>query len=156
LGNALWVMPGTHKQGRVDIKKLVTENGGSEQLPGAIPLICAPGDVTIVNRQTLHGSFANSSPDLRISITFGFHRRQSVLGQKTALSVQVEGVRYDEARIDRRAAVVQVAIDARRQQFPSERHFVYQPFAGRAQEFRLNDDTFNRVIRDYNLHDLAI
>ena len=124
LGNALWVMPGTHKQGRVDIKKRVTENGGSEQLPGAIPLICAPGDVTIVNRQTLHGSFANSSPDLRISITFGFHRRKSVLGQNTALSVQVEGVRYDEARIDRRSSVVQVAIDARRQQFPSERPFV--------------------------------
>jgi ectoine hydroxylase-related dioxygenase (phytanoyl-CoA dioxygenase family) len=156
LGNALWVMPGTHKQGRVDIKKLVTENGGSEQLPGAIPLICAPGDVTIVNRQTLHGSFANSSPDLRVSITFGFHRRQSVLGQKTALSVQVEGVRYDEARIDRRSAVVQVAIDARRQQFPNERPFVYPPFSGRENDFRFNDDTFNRVIRDYNLHDLAI
>ena len=156
LGNALWVMPGTHKQGRVDIKRLVTENGGSEQLPGAIPLICAPGDVTIVNRQTLHGSFANSSPDLRISITFGFHRRKSVLGQNTALSVQVEGVRYDEARIDRRSSVVQVAIDARRQQFPSERLFVYQPFSCREDDFRFNDDTFNKVIRDYNLHDLAI
>ncbi len=156
VGNALWVMPGTHKQGRADIKKLVTENGGSEQLPGAIPLICAPGDVTIVNRQTLHGSFANSSPDLRISITFGFHRRKSVLGQKTALSVQKEGVYYDEQRIDRRSAVVAVAIDARRQHFPQERPFVYQPFAGRAQAFRFNDDTFNKVIRDYNLHDLAI
>jgi ectoine hydroxylase-related dioxygenase (phytanoyl-CoA dioxygenase family) len=156
LGNALWVVPGTHKQGRVDIKKMVTENGGSEQLPGAIPLICAPGDVTIVNRQTLHGSFANSSPDLRISITFGFHRRKSVLGQKTALSVQKEGVTYDEARIERRSAVVAVAIDARRQHFPQERPFVYQPFAGRAGDFRFNDDTFNQVIRDYNLHDLAI
>jgi ectoine hydroxylase-related dioxygenase (phytanoyl-CoA dioxygenase family) len=156
LGNALWVMPGTHKQGRVDIKKLVTENGGSEQLPGAIPLICAPGDVTIVNRQTLHGSFANSSPDLRISITFGFHRRKSVLGQKTALSVQVEGVRYDDARIDRRSSVIAVAIDARRQHFPHEQPFAYQPFAGREQAFCFNDDTFNKVIRDYNLHDLAI
>ena len=96
-GNALWVVPGTHKQGRVDIKRMVAENGGSEQLPEAIPLICAPGDVTIVNRQTLHGSFANTSPDIRISITFGFHRRKSVLGAKTALSMKVEGVFYDEA-----------------------------------------------------------
>src|SRR4029079_14884057 len=40
--NALWILPGTHKQGRVDIKKLVADNGGSEQLKGAIPLICAP------------------------------------------------------------------------------------------------------------------
>jgi ectoine hydroxylase-related dioxygenase (phytanoyl-CoA dioxygenase family) len=156
LGNALWVMPGTHKLGRADIKKMVADNGGSEQLPGAIPLICAPGDVTIVNRQTLHGSFANSSPDLRISITFGFHRRQSVLGQKTALSVQKEGVTYDAARIERRSAVIAVAIDARRQHFPQERAFVYQPFAGRENDFQFNHDTFNRVIRDYNLHDLAI
>jgi ectoine hydroxylase-related dioxygenase (phytanoyl-CoA dioxygenase family) len=156
LGNALWVMPGTHKQGRVDIKKMVTDNGGSEQLPGAIPLLCAPGDVTIVNRQTLHGSFANSSPDLRVSITFGFHRRKSVLGQKTALSVQKEGVCYGEQRIERRSAVVAVAIDARRQHFPRERPFAYQPFAGRELAFRFNDETFNTVIRDYHLHDLAI
>ncbi len=156
VGNALWVMPGTHKQGRADIKRMVTENGGSEQLPGAIPLICAPGDVTIVNRQTLHGSFANSSPDLRISITFGFHRRKSVLGQKTALSVKVEGVRYDEQRIDKRASVVAVAIDARRQYFPHEQAFVYQPFVGREDAMRFNDDTFNKVICNYNHNDLAI
>ena len=155
VGNALWVMPGTHKLGRVDIKRLVAESG-SEQLRGAVPLICAPGDVTIVNRQTLHGSFANSSPDLRISLTFGFHRRKSVLGQYTALSVKEEGVRYDEQRIDRRAAVVAVAIDAGRQHFPEEQAFVYQPFSGREDSVRLNDDTFNKVIRNYNLHDLAI
>jgi hypothetical protein len=156
IGNALWVIPGTHKQGRIDIKRMVAENGGSEQLPGAIPLICAPGDVTIVNRQTLHGSFANSSPDLRISLTFGFHRRKSVLGQKTALSVKVEGQRYDEQRIDRRSAVVAVAIDARRQYYPHELAFAYQPFAGREAHFRSNAETFDRVIRDYNLYDLAI
>jgi len=35
----------------------------------------------------VHGSFANSSPDLRISLTFDFHRHKSVLGQKAALSI---------------------------------------------------------------------
>jgi len=155
-GNALWVMPGTHKQGRVDIKRLVAENGGSEQLPGAIPLICAPGDVTIVNRQTLHGSFANSSPDLRISITFGFHRRKSVLGAKTALSMKVEGLCYDEQRIADRAGVIAVAIDARRQHYPAEKAFVYKPFTGREHEFRSSPETFDRVIRNYHLKDLAI
>ncbi len=155
-GNALWVMPGTHKKGRADIKKMVADNGGSEQLPGAIPLICAAGDVTIVNRQTLHGSFANSSPDLRISITFGFHRRQSVVGQLTALSVKVPGLRYDDQRIANRSSVVAVAIDARRQHYPQERPFVYQPFTGREDAYRFNDDAFNKVIRDYNLYDLAI
>lgn len=156
VGNALWVIPGTHKKGRADIKGMVAANGGSEQLPGALPLICAPGDVTIVNRQTLHGSFANTSPDLRISITFGFHRRKSVLGAHTALSVREEGVHYDAARIDRRAAVIQVAIDARHQHYPNEKPFRYQPFAGREDEFRFSEQTLNRVIRDYNKFDLAI
>jgi ectoine hydroxylase-related dioxygenase (phytanoyl-CoA dioxygenase family) len=155
-GSALWVMPGTHKQGRVDIKRLVSENGGSDQLPGAMPLICAAGDVTIVNRQTLHGSFANTSPDLRISITFGFHRRKSVLGAKTALSMKIEGVSYDAQRMDERAAVIAVAIDARRQRYPQEKPFNYQPFAGREDAFRLNDETFERVIRNYFTRDLAI
>jgi ectoine hydroxylase-related dioxygenase (phytanoyl-CoA dioxygenase family) len=155
-GNALWVVPGTHKKGRADIKKMVNDNGGSEQLPGALPLICAPGDVTIVNRQTLHGSFANSSPDLRISITFGFHRRKSVLGQHTALTMREEGVYYDEARIEKRASVIPVAIDARRQHYPNEKPFVYQPLAHRAAELRFSDETFGRVIRDYNQYDLAI
>src|SRR4029453_141771 len=142
-GSALWVMPGTHKQGRVDIKRLVAENGGSEQLPGALPLICAAGDVTIVNRQTLHGSFANPSPDLRISITFGFHRRKSVLGAKTALSVKVDGVSYDAQRIDDRAAVIAAAIDARRWRYPIEKPYPYRPFAGREDDFRFNDATFD-------------
>jgi ectoine hydroxylase-related dioxygenase (phytanoyl-CoA dioxygenase family) len=154
--NALWVMPGTHKQGRVDIKRLVAENGGSERLPGAIPLICAPGDVTIVNRQTLHGSFANTSPDMRISITFGFHRRKSVLGSKAALSMQSQGVTYDAQRIFERAAVIAVAIDARRQYYPAEQPFEYQPFADRKRHFAFNTETFEKVIRDYNLKDLAI
>jgi ectoine hydroxylase-related dioxygenase (phytanoyl-CoA dioxygenase family) len=155
-GNALWVVPGTHKQGRVDIKRMVEENGGSEQLPDAIPLVCEPGDVTIVNRQTLHGSFANSSPDLRISITFGFHRRKSVLGQKAALSMAAQGVTYDENRIAARASVIAVAIDARKQRYPHQQAFVYQPFAGREHELRYNDETFEKVIRNYNLNDLAI
>jgi len=155
-GNALWVVPGTHKQGRVDIKRMVEENGGSEQLPGALPLVCAPGDVTIVNRQTLHGSFANSSPDIRISITFGFHRRKSVLGAKAALSMASQNVSYDAARVDRRAAVIAVAIDARRQHYPHEKPFVYQPFAGRENEYRFNEVTFEKIIRDYNNYDLAI
>ena len=91
-GNCLWVVPGTHRLGRIDIKKRVAENGGSDQLPGAMPLVCGAGDVTVVNRQTLHGSFANSSPDLRVSMTYGFHRRASVIGQKAALGVEADDV----------------------------------------------------------------
>jgi hypothetical protein len=154
--NALWVVPGTHKQGRVDIKRMVADNGGSERLRGAIPLICAAGDVTIVNRQTLHGSFANSSPDMRISITYGFHRRSSVLGAKAALHMQASGLTYDAQRIDQRASVIAVAIDARRRFYRDETPFRYQPFDGRANEYEFNPATVERVIRDYNVNDLAI
>ncbi len=156
LGNCLWVVPGSHKLGRIDIKALVAGNGGSEQIPGAVPLTCGAGDVTIVNRQMLHGSFANSSPDLRISLTFGFHRRRSVLGAKAALSMEDSKTVYDEQRIFERSAVIQVAIDARHQARPDERRFAYKPFAGREDEFRHNDETFETVIKDYFVKDLAI
>ncbi len=154
-GNCLWVVPGTHKLGRIDIKRRVADNGGSEQLPGAVPLTCAAGDVTMVNRQMLHGSFANTSEDLRISITFGFHRRTSVLGQSGALSVDTSD-HYDEARIHERAAVIAVAIDARAQHFPQETPFHYQPFDGQEDDYRFGEETFERVIRDYYMKDLAI
>ena len=154
--NCLWVVPGTHKLGRIDIKKRVADNGGDDRLADAVPLICGPGDVTIVNRQCLHGSYANSSPDIRISLTFGFHRRRSVLGQKAALGVADQNAVYDETRVFERSAVIQVAIDARRQKYPLEKPFRYQPFAGRDEEFRFNDLTVQSVIKDYNTKDLAI
>ncbi len=154
-GNCLWVVPGSHKDGHIDIKAMVAANGGSERLPGAVPLICKSGDVTMVNRQALHGSFANTSPDLRVSITFGFHRRSSVLGQKGALSMESDDI-YDEQRIFDRAAVIAVAIDARRQQYRDETSFHYLPFAGLEDGYRLNDETFKKVIWDYNVKDLAI
>ena len=153
--NGLWVVPGTHKAGRVDIKQRVKDNGGSERLPGAVPLVCKAGDVTIVNRQMLHGSFANTSPDLRVSITFGFHRRASVLGQKAALAVESDDV-YDEQRIFERSAVIAVAIDARRKHHPQETSFRYQPFVGKEDDYCLTDETFARVIQNYNIKDLAI
>lgn len=153
--NGLWVMPGTHKEGRADIKGRVAANDGSERLPGALPLVCQPGDVTIVNRQMLHGSFANSSPDIRVSLTFGFHRRKSVLGQKPKLSVEADEI-YDDARIFKRASVITVAIDARHQYYPDETPFAYKPFAGLEDDFRFSTETFERVIKDYNVNDLSI
>ncbi len=153
--NCLWVVPGTHKLGRIDIKAKIRDNDGEDTLSDAIPLVCNPGDVTLVNRQVLHGSFANSSDDLRVSLTFGFHRRDAVIGQRAALAVASERT-MDADRIERRASVIAVAIDARQQRFPQEPRFNYAPFAGREDEFRSNEDTFNRVVHDYNCYDLAI
>ena len=153
--SCLWVVPGTHKEGKIDIAARVAINNGSEKLPDAVPLYCDAGDVTIVNRQALHGSFANTSEDLRISLTFGFHRRRSVLGAAGALS-ESESVRYDEARIAKRSEVVAVAIDARAQFYPDQPRFHYQPMAGQEQDLQFNDANWQRVIKDYNLNDLSI
>jgi hypothetical protein len=153
--NSLWVVPGTHKLGRIDIKERVRQNGGSEQIPGAIPLCCEAGDVTIVNRQMLHGSFANTSPDIRISMTFGFHRRLSVVGARGAL-VQNSDEVYDEQRVFERSSVIAVAIDARAAHYPEEQRYHYLPFEDLVDDFRFNDETFQKVVVDYNLKDLAI
>jgi ectoine hydroxylase-related dioxygenase (phytanoyl-CoA dioxygenase family) len=140
--------------GKLDIKTMVQANG-SEYLPDAIPLTCEPGDVTIVNRQLLHGSFVNTSPNLRVSLTFGFHRRQAVLGARGALS-QAAGEVYEEQRIFERACVIPVAIDARSQFYPSQSPFDYLPFAGLTDKYGYNDETKASVIQDYNLKDLSI
>ena len=153
-GNGLWVVPGTHKQGKIDIKSLVEANG-SDRLAEAIPLFCNAGDVTITNRQALHCSFANTSDDLRVSLTFGFHRRQSVLGSTGKLGMS-SGVIYDEDRIFERSSVIQVAIDARKQFYPEEKSFHYEPFNGKEGDYRWNEISRDQIIKNYNLKDLGI
>ena len=152
--NCLWVVPGTHKLGKVDIKRMVADNGGSDQLPGAVPLFCAAGGVTIVNRQALHCSFANTSENLRVSLTFGFHRHSAVLGQRGAIVVSADDV-YDEARIFERSSVIATAIDARAQRFPDETPFTYQPFVGLEDQFRW-DEAGRARLHDYSQKDIGI
>ena len=153
--SCLWVVPETHKKGRVDISEMVRNNNDSDRLPDAIPLYCEPGDVTIVNRQTLHCSFANTSDDYRISVSWGMHRRSAVAGQHGHL-MQPAHVIYDDEFINRRASVIQVAIDARSQYYPHETPFVYQPMKDRADQYRWTPETFESVIRNYTSRDIAI
>jgi hypothetical protein len=40
--NGVWVVPGSHKRGKADIKAMVAA-AGSERLPDAVPIICKPG-----------------------------------------------------------------------------------------------------------------
>ena len=153
--SCLWVVPGTHKLGKIDIKKRVEDNPEAERLPDAVPLHCQPGDVTIVNRQALHCSFANTSSDTRISLTFGFHRRKSILGATGALSENAEVV-YDEKRIHERSEVIGIAIDSRAQYYPNESAYRYQPLAGHEASVVFNSENWNRIVKDYNLKDLSI
>jgi hypothetical protein len=151
--NGVWVVPGSHKLGKVDIKAMVAE-AGSERLPDAVPMICAPGDVAICNRQALHGSFANTSPDWRVTVNMGFHRRSSVLGVAGGGIHNAPAV-YDEDRIARRARMIGYGIDARRQRFPDETSYVYKPHAEAGVSFEW-DAAAKADIHDYNLLDLSI
>lgn len=151
--NGVWVVPGTHKLGKVDIAAMAAE-AGSDRLLDAVPMLCAPGDVAICNRQVLHGSFANTGPDWRVTINFGFHRRSSVLNVKGGGIHNAPAV-YDQDRIARRSRVIGYAIDARRQRFADETPFVYQPFADSGEHYRWNEDA-KADLKDYNLLDLSI
>lgn len=147
--NALWVVPETHTIGKIDIKRMVEENG-SDELPGAVPMLVQPGDVAMCNRQVLHGSFANVSATGRATFVFGFHRRASVLKSGW------EGVAYDEERVHDRSRVIPIAVDARSQHFPDEVPYQYQPLAGELEQNRWHPDNHQQLLRNYNLKDLFV
>jgi len=151
--NGLWVVPGSHRIGKTDIKAMVAA-AGSERLPEAVPFICAPGDVAICNRQAIHGSFANTSEDVRVTINFGFHRRRSVLGVKSG-GIHNPIAVYDDERIRERSRVIMYAIDARHQRFPQETPYRYQPFAAESDKYHWTPEALPRL-KDYNLLDLGI
>lgn len=149
--NGVWVVPGSHKMGKVDIRALA-EAAGSDRLPDAVPIVCKPGDVAITNRQAVHGSFANTSADWRVTLNFGFHRRRSVLGVMGG-GVHNAAAIYDAARIHTRARVIGYAIEARGRRFPAETPYAYQPHAGETYRW---DAEAKAGIKDYNLLDLSI
>ena len=151
--NGLWVVPGSHRHGKQDIKAMAAA-AGSERLPDAVPLICAPGDVVICNRQAIHGSFANTCEDVRVTINFGFHRRKSVLGV-TSGGIHNPIAVYDEERIRNRSRLIMYGIDARQQRFPEETPYRYKPFAGHEDDYRWTPQV-TAGLKDYNLLDLGI
>lgn len=152
--NGVWFVPGSQRDGHIDIKAKV-EAAGGECLPDAVPLVCEAGDMAISNRQILHGSFANTSPDLRVTLGMGFHPRRAVIGA-TGISTETgEDVTYDAEWVAKRSEIIGYAIDARRQHYPNEEPYSYQPHANAGTAFRW-DAAGREAIRDYNLKDLRI
>jgi hypothetical protein len=151
--NGVWVVPGSHKLGKIDIAAWVAQ-AGTERLPEAVPIITKPGDVAITNRQALHGSFANTSKDWRVTVNMGFHRRRSVLGVQGGGVHNAKAV-YDDRRIAERAKMIGYGIAARRQRFPEERAFVYKPHADAGLSYTWTAAS-KAAIKDYNLLDLSI
>ena len=152
--NGVWVVPGTHKQGKVDIKSLV-EQAGSERIETAVPMVCKAGDVVISNRQLVHGSFANTSRERRITLNMGFLPRKSVLNV-TNVNFAGKKQTYDEERVLQRSRMIAVGIDARQQRFPNERRFVYQPLVGEEDQNRWSEETRESIVKDYNLLDVHL
>ena len=151
--NGLWVVPGSHMQ-KADIKSWV-EEAGSDRLPTAVPMLCQPGDVGITNRQAVHGSFANTSDECRVTINFGFHPRASVIGARGngIHATGSEELIYDEQRIEARSRVLGLAIEARAQRFPDEKPYDYALFEGQSFQW---DDAARESLRGYNNLDLGI
>ena len=151
--NGVWVVPGSHKNGRIDIVKKVAD-AGSERLPDAVPIICNAGDVVINNRQILHGSFANTGFEPRLSVNFGFHRRSSVLNILGA-GIHADAATFDDAFIAERSRLIGMAIAARRQRFVDEVPYEYAPDANGVHDVVWRDDMLDSL-KDYNLMDLSI
>jgi ectoine hydroxylase-related dioxygenase (phytanoyl-CoA dioxygenase family) len=132
--NGLWVVPGSHRAGHIDIPALVEQQGGSTRLPDAVPMLCNRGDIVVCNRQCLHGSFANASPDRRVTFVWGFFRHDAVLDVEVDLPATSEGAppsrrRYTADLIQERARLIQHAIDARKVHRPEEEAYQYAPTA---------------------------
>ena len=107
-----------------------------------------------MNRQAVHGSFANTSDQWRVTVNFGFHRRKSVL------DVQGGGIHnapsvYDAERIRKRSEMIGYAIEARKQRFPDETSFEYAPHKENGETFVWTAET-KAALKDYNLLDLSI
>jgi phytanoyl-CoA hydroxylase len=60
----LWAIPGTHKDGTIDVDKLVAASD-TFQLPGAVPLAAKAGDVMFHHVAVIHGSPENYAPSQR-------------------------------------------------------------------------------------------
>ncbi len=151
--NGLWVVPGSNHGGKHDIKAMVAE-AGSDRLPQAVPLICGPGDVAVTSRQAIHASFANTSPNIRVTFNMGFHRRSSVLDVKSG-GVHNPVSDYTADYIRNRSRMIMYGIDARRQRYPHEESYVYAPLAAEADRFRWSPEK-KAEIWDYNLQDIGI
>lgn len=116
----LYVVPGSHRNGRVDIAAQIASHG--ERLPGSIPVPVAAGDVIVHSRNLVHGSFTNRSPEQRVTVYFGYHARSTVEGE------------FAGEQIRRRAQVVELALAARAadRRFTDRTVYRYRPWIAAA------------------------
>jgi len=152
--SGVWYILGSHKHGKADIAALF-EEAGSDRLPGAVPIVCEPGDVAISNRQVVHGSFANNGEHSRVTFNMGFMPRRSVQDVTGRPFGTDHDITYDDALIRERSKMIGYAIDARRRRFPEETPYVYQPQADTGESLCW-DEAARRATYGYNLRDMVV
>ena len=152
--NCVWILPGSHKRGRIDIRGMVAA-AGSDRIDDAVPLLCNSGDALMLNRQVVHGSFANTSAERRVTLNAGFFPRKRVI-DITVEHLDGRVVTFDEAHIHERSRMIAIGIDARRQRFPDETPYCYAPLAEQENKNRWNETTRETVVKNYNLRDMYV
>lgn len=133
-------------------------SGEIEWWPDAVPMLMQPGDVGIHNRSCVHGSFPNSSPERRVTLVCAYYNRRYVINQQARFkmgkkeaekmvdkgkTVVNQRMVMDENHIKDKTRIIQLAIDARKERFPDETPYVYQPHFGEAMPDR------DAYIKDY-------
>ena len=96
---ALYVVPGSHAKGKLEVKALVEQHGF--ELPGAELAPAKAGDANLHSRSLLHGSKPNESDTIRVTWYVGFHHMDSVVDLHTP------------DMIARRRALIPLAVRAR-------------------------------------------
>ena len=131
-------------------------------------------------RLSLHGAYPNRSPDCRATLTFGFHRRKTLLGKQMSASPLLGEAKepspsssssssssmekrenmstyvYTEELLGKRSRMIQLAIDARKRKFPNETSYVYQPFLGREDECRWDEQRRDEIVEEALLADYLV
>jgi hypothetical protein len=69
--------------------------------------------------------------------------------------IHAEALVYDDEFIRKRSRLIGYGIDARRQRFPDEVPYDYQPLRDSGEQYRW-DAAAKADIKDYNLYDLSI
>ena len=65
-------------------------------------------------------------------------------------------VTFTSEQIHERTRRIAIGIDARRQHFPNETPYCYQPLVGEEEQNRWKEETRQKVVMNYNLRDMYI
>ena len=130
---ALYVVPGSHAKGRLEIEALVEQHGF--ELPGAELAPAKAGDANLHSRSLLHGSKPNVSDTIRITWYVGFHHMDSVVDL------------HPPDMIARRRALIPLAVRARIDsgRFPEEVPFDLASLDADEVDSSFNVDTITRT-----------